>query len=133
MGRVAAVLKQSNPFADFVRAFAPLASQAIDERRRQEENAALGQMYLDAYRAPADAAVAPYQANAIANRENAYDKQVRAEASQMADAAIANNPALTQRVQGQVAPVTPEQAPALQQQFQANNQQALGQANQQAQ
>ena len=36
MGRVAAVLKQSNPFADFVRAFAPLASQAIDERRQQE-------------------------------------------------------------------------------------------------
>ncbi len=55
MGRVA-VLRESNPFADFVRAFAPVAGQAMDERKKQEENAMLGQMYLDAYRAPADAA-----------------------------------------------------------------------------
>lgn len=36
MGRVAAVLRESNPFADFVRAFAPMAGQAIDKRNETE-------------------------------------------------------------------------------------------------
>ena len=36
MGRVAAVLRQSNPFSDFVKAFAPMASQAIDKRNETE-------------------------------------------------------------------------------------------------
>lgn len=133
MGRVVAVLKQSNPFADFVRAFAPIAMQEMEERRKQEENAMLGKMYLDAYRAPADAAVAPYQQNAIQSQDDAFRKQMVAESSAMTDSLMANNPNFTQRIQGQTAPVTPEQAPALQQQFQQTNQANLSQANNQAQ
>lgn len=36
MGRVVAVLRPSNPFADFVNAFAPYASQAIDKKNEEE-------------------------------------------------------------------------------------------------
>lgn len=101
-----------------------------EEKKRQEEaNRAIGQMYIESLRAPADAAVAPYQANAITGREKAFDAQTRAEASKMTDMAIASNPALTHRVVGTNAPVTPE----MQAGFAINNQAALGQANQQAQ
>ena len=121
MGRVAAVLHQSNPFADFVRAFAPIAMQGMDERKKQEENAALGQMYLESMRAPADAAVAPYQQNNIQSQDDAYRKQIVQEASAMASGLMNDNPNYTQKLQGQSTPVTP----AVQQQFQATNQKAL--------
>lgn len=109
------------------------AQQEAERKRQEEQNKAIAQMYLESMRAPADAAVAPYQQNAIQSQDDAFRKQMVAESSAMTDSLMANNPNFTQRIQGQTAPVTPEQAPALQQQFQQTNQANLSQANNQAQ
>lgn len=101
-----------------------------EEKKRQEEaNRAIGQMYLESMRSPADAAVAPYQQNNIQAQDDAYRKQIIQESSAMASGLMNDNPNYTQKLQGQSAPVTP----AIQQQFQATNQANLSQANTQAQ
>lgn len=108
--------------------------QEREERKRQEEaNKQLGQLYFDMASKDAYKAVQPYEANAIQSQDDAFRKQMIAESSAMTDSLMANNPNFTQRIQGQTAPVTPEQAPALQQQFQQTNQANLSQANNQAQ
>lgn len=100
-----------------------------EKKKAEEANRAIGQMYLESMRAPADAAVAPYQQNNIQSQDDAYRKQIIQESSAMASGLMNDNPNYTQKLQGQSAPVTP----AIQQQFQATNQANLSQANTQAQ
>lgn len=100
-----------------------------EKKKAEEANRAIGQMYLESMRSPADAAVAPYQQNNIQAQDDAYRKQIIQESSAMASGLMNDNPNYTQKLQGQSAPVTP----AIQQQFQATNQANLSQANTQAQ
>lgn len=105
-----------------------------EEKKQQEEaNKSLMNAFIAMEEQRKQAAVAPEQQKFDIAQKGALDAQMVKEASGMTDSLMANNPNFTQRLQGQTAPVAPEQAPVLAQQFQQTNQTNLNNANTQAQ